>query len=781
MSVPAAPAEPAPARVIAPRSSGAAVEPAPPAAPARRPALWWPMLVVAGVICFITFYAKGGLNLEPMTTTEMALTLGAGALVAAIVVLTPRGRPVYGAWPLALLFALAALSALSIVWSVQPDASWQDAGRLLSYGCVFGAAIAVVRFGPERWPALLGGIVLAAVVVCGYALLTKIFPASLAAANPPARLEEPFGYWNATGITAAMGAVCCMWLGARRHGHGLLNALAYPAIGLLLLTLALAYSRGALAAFAIGIALWFGVVPLRLRGAAILALGALGAGIVAAWDFSTHALSADGIDAAARTSAGHQLGVLIAAMLVLLALAGVAIGFLTDRQAPSRSLRQAAGTALIVLIVFAVLAFVGVLAHSQRGLTGSISHAFSSLTNPNAKTPPNTPDRLTAVASVRARYWKQALEVFAAHPALGSGAEGYATAHLHYRDDTLVVRHAHGFIVQTLADLGIVGLVLALALLASWMAAAGRATHPFNRRWTGWRELLRVGRGGRPAWRAFPAPYTPERVGLLSMLCVVVVFGAHSLIDWTWYVPGDACVALLCAGWLAGRGPLAPRATEASRATEPSRGPGAAAAPRRLAFDARYAVAAAVVVGALLAAWSQWQPQRAEDARAQALALLAAHPQQAAAAARRAVDRDPLSIEALFTLAEVQSAQGHPAQARATLQRAVDLQPSNPASWLRLGRYDLHAGASPAAQKAALSELEAAIYLNPSSISPEAIAAGEREAIELHNEYISALRANAALSSASARRARAAAAARRAARRRAARRSRRSQSRRAGR
>ena len=41
------------------------------------------------------------------------------------------------------------------------------------------------------------------------------------------------------------------------------------------------------------------------------------------------------------------------------------------------------------------------------------------------------------------------------------------------------------------------------------------------------------------------------------MLCLVVVFGVHSFVDWTWYVPGDACVALLCAGWLAGRGPLA--------------------------------------------------------------------------------------------------------------------------------------------------------------------------------------------------------------------------------
>ena len=101
---------------------------------------------------------------------------------------------------------------------------------------------------PRRWPALLGGIVLASVVVCGYALLTKSLPDHFADANRYARLYEPYGYWNALGLTAAMGAIGCMWLGARRAGHALLSALAYPAMGVLLLTLLLAYSRGALAA-----------------------------------------------------------------------------------------------------------------------------------------------------------------------------------------------------------------------------------------------------------------------------------------------------------------------------------------------------------------------------------------------------------------------------------------------------------------------------------------------------------------------------------------------------
>src|SRR6202035_1957341 len=334
-------------------------------------------------------------------------------------------------------------------------------------------------------------------------------------------------------------------------------------------------------------------------------------------------------------------------MVAVLLLTGLAVGFLTGRRAPSLTARRNAGATLLALIVLALFGFAGALAHSHRGLTGSISHAVDSLTNPNAKPPANTPDRLTAVASVRARYWKEALQIFAAHPGLGAGAAGYQTARLRYRSETLEVRHAHGFVVQTLADLGLVGLVLALALLAAWAAAAGRATHPFNRRWTRWRAWRELRAGARPGWRRSPEPYTPERIGMLSMLCLVVVFGAHSLIDWTWYVPGDACAALLCAGWLAGRGPLtavagAPRRSGARFNGWARREQAQPASPlawlARLGY-LRVGVAAAVIVAALLAAWSEWQPQRSEEARQSSLALLARDPAAATRAAGTAVSR----------------------------------------------------------------------------------------------------------------------------------------------
>jgi Flp pilus assembly protein TadD len=670
---------------------------------------------------------------------EIILTLGCGAIVAAAVLLTPPGRRVYGLWPVGLLLAFTALTALSVVWSVQPDDSWQDAGRMLAYSAVFGAAVALVRAAPTRWPAVLGGVTLAAVIVCGYALLTKVFPAGLDAHDIYARLQAPYGYWNATGLTAAMGVIGCIWLGARRTGHALLSALAYPALGLLLLTLMLAYSRGALIALAVGLALWFCIVPLRLRGATVLLSGAVGAGLVVAWDFSRHALSADSVALHARVIAGRQLGVLVLAMLIVLAIIGLAIGFTTGRRPPSRVSRRNAGAILLSVLALAVIAFAGALAASHRGFTGSISHGFHSLTNPHAAVPPNTPGRLTAIGSVRARYWNEALKVFQAHPVLGTGARSYGTARLRYRTEDLEAKDAHGFVVQTLSDLGLVGLALALALLAAWMAAAGRATHPFNRRWTSWR------------WQHTSMPYTPERIGMLSMLCLVVVFGVHSTVDWTWFVPGDACVALLCAGWLAGR-----NGDASQRRVSPGfgRGPLAATAevdipaaerPRRLRLPylgeldpLRMGIAVTVVVGALLAAWAQWQPQRSANASQEALALSARDPSGARSAAQAAVNYDPLSAEALFTLSTIQQHAGQSALARATLVRSVHLQPSNPQTWQALGEYDLQTG-NPTA---ALNELRAAVYLNPEAVAPLSVIQYDPALLAIQNAYLQALRAS---------------------------------------
>ncbi|HEY3759796.1 MAG TPA: O-antigen ligase family protein [Solirubrobacteraceae bacterium] len=749
---------PAPEGHAAPATAEHRASGTPDAAPAtpgdlrRLLSLALPTALVATVLCLVTFIAGAGLNLGPTTTVEIGLTVGCGLAIAATILLSPPSGVLYGLWPAALLLAFAALSALSVVWSVQPDASWQAASRILAYSAVFGLAVLLARAAPRRWSALLGGILLASAIVCGYALLTKVFPNRLGIAQVVyyARLREPYGYWNATGLAAALGAIACLWLGARRSGHALLSALAYPAMAIMLVTLMLAYSRGALVALILGVALWLCLVPLRLRGVTVLLVGGLGAGIVVAWDFSRDALTTDTATLTSRIDAGHQLGVLLAAVLLALIAAGLAVGFLTSRKPPSRADRRRAGVLLLSIPVIAVVAALGMLAVSHRGLTGSISHGVESLTNPSAPVPANGPGRLTAVSSARARYWHEALQVFKAHPLLGAGAEGYATARLRYRTLPLDVQQAHGFVVQTLADLGLIGLLVVLALLGTWMVAAGRATHPFNRRWSHWR------------WRRWPLAdrdgaaglYTPERIGLLTMLCLVATFGVHSFVDWTWYVPGLACAALLCAGWLAGRGPLAERVAAAGVpagaiiAAEPAggttesgrwRGP-ALRDPRALG------IAVAVIVAALLAAWAEWQPQRSQDASNQALALIASNPAAALVEAQTAVSRDPLSAEALITLATVQQSSGRRAAATATYQRAVHLQPSNWQTWEALGEYELHIGNS----RAALNALRAAVYLNPQAVASRAIIGQDQQLLTLQEDYLQALRMTSANASSTA-------------------------------
>ena len=50
----------------------------------------------------------------------------------------------------------------------------------------------------------------------------------------------------------------------------------------------------------------------------------------------------------------------------------------------------------------------------------------------------------------------------------GVGAGGYATARTRYTADHWVVGHAHSYLFETFADLGLLGVALSLALLLSW-------------------------------------------------------------------------------------------------------------------------------------------------------------------------------------------------------------------------------------------------------------------------------------------------------------------------
>ena len=482
-------------------------------------------LVLAGVV----FGASGGNQLERTTYTEIALMLG-GAALAAVALLSPSAagpRRLSGAWTLVGLAALAALTALSVRWSFTPSESWVEANRMLSYVGAFAGALALVRLAPERWPGVIGGVALTCVAVAAWALLTKVFPGALSPDETFGRLRAPFDYWNATGLMPALGVPALLWLAAKRSGNQALNALAYPGLALAFVCVLLSFSRGALLALVIGTAFWFAVVPLRLRAAAALVVSGSAAALVIAWAFANDALTSDDVPLPARLEAGHELGFALALMTGVLLVAGLAIGFAAANRTPTRRTRRRIGMGLVAIL--ALTPFLGLIALSGApgGIDGQISKSVDQLTDPAADTPSNTPRRLTATASVRSRYWREGIDVWRANELLGTGAGSFNVARTRYRTGNLEVRQAHSYVVETLAALGLAGLAVSLALLVAWLLSAARAT-----------GLGRRDRG---------LPMDAERVGLLTLTAVVVTFGAHSLIDWTWLVPGTAVAALVCA------------------------------------------------------------------------------------------------------------------------------------------------------------------------------------------------------------------------------------------
>jgi tetratricopeptide (TPR) repeat protein len=646
---------------------------------------------LAAIICAVAFAADGGLQLGRTTPVEIGLILGGGLTVGGALLLAPRRERLWGGWSLLALLALAVLTALSLSWAANPADAWLEANRTFAYLAVFAAAVALAHAVPGRWGALLGAITLSAVVISAYAVATKIAPGALNPDETFARLREPFGYWNSVGLMAACGVPGVLWLGTRRTGHQTLNALAYPALGLLLLTILLSYSRGALLAATVGAGFWLVAVrPLRLRAAAVLLCGVTAAAAAVAWAFEQGALSDDRVPLNLREQAGLQLALLVIVLLVVLTIAGLAVGFVAVARPPSLRTRDRITVALLVVLALVPVGIVTALAVSDKGLSGSVQRGWEQLTDPSAALPINDPSRLTAAGSVRARYWDEALQIFRDNPAIGVGAGGYATVRKRYRTADGAVRHAHGYVVQTLADLGLTGIWVSLALLAAWLASAAAAT-----------GLTR---------RTRTRDYTPERVGLLTLAAVVLVFGVHSLIDWTWFVPANAVVALLAAGWIAGRGPLG--------AAEPRRAHGRFGERLRAGFAQRTRAvgAAAVVLVALLAAWTAWQPLRADTLAQASLATLESGDVAGARKqAQAAHDRDPLALEPLFKLAQIEEQAGHrQSQARAALEQAVQLQPANPEPWIALASFELRAGRP----QAAVTASRRAVYLDPRSSRP---------------------------------------------------------------
>lgn len=653
---------------------------------------------LGALIAAAAFVAEGGNQLGRMAGFEVAVLLSAG-VAGALLVASPRPWTGRGVAVVLLLGAFAVVTALSASWSIAPADTVAEANRTLAYLAIFGLAVAGGQLAPRASRAVAGGLLIGSVVVCGWALLSRVFPAQLASEVLGARLGEPFDYWNALGAMATMALPPALWLGSRRDASPLLTALAYPAMGVSVLVIALTQSRGALGVAIVVALAWLVLVPLRLRSLAVLILPALATIPIASWALSQDAFTKGLEPLITRESVAARFGWMTLAMCAGLLIVGLAIELGYARRPPSLELRRRVGVGVAVAGCLLAAAGLGAVAFSDRGLTGTVSTTVTNLTSETPSTPSGAA-RLGSVSSARAVYWHEAGKIFEERPLLGRGGNSFGLARLVYRRDGRAAQHAHGFLAQALADLGLVGLALALGLAGAWLAAASRSTGLLRRRHRG-------------------PEFNDERAALVAVALGAVAFGLHSAIDWTWFVPGPSVAGLVAAGFVAGRAPFRPlgaRPTRSAKTTEAG-----AALWRRTASEAghaqihpaRVAASAATLVIAVLCAWAVWQPERAVHATDRAYELLDRGDFRGASEqVLRARELDPYSPNPLFVTATVLAEAGRPKAAYQVLEQAVLEHPRDPETWLRLASFELDRVDLPAR---ALSTLQGASAIDPQS------------------------------------------------------------------
>src|SRR5438270_4482282 len=521
--------------------------------------------------------------------------------------------------------------ALSAAWSTSLERSILEAQRGLVY--LAGLLMVFVVARGRSIDELLGAVCGAALLISAFALVHLFFPDHF---GPPAgpfyRLSEPLGYPNALGLVAAIGALLAVAFAAHaRSRNG--RALSAAAIVVFTLTIFFTFSRGAWASLALGLGAMLLVDSRRLALLRTLT-AVVPVAAVAVWLGSrAHALTTPG---GRPSDAAHQ-GHLLALATVLLGVLSAAAPSLAGRVSGGRR----ATVALVALLAVSVTA-VGHFGARPRFGQGGIGRGRNPvLAQANTS--------LTLSLSGRLPLWRQAWHDWEAHWASGSGAGTFEQYWLRHRRTSAYVRDAHSLYLETLAELGPVGLALLLAAVAVPLVAAAKTR---------------------------PHPLVP------GAFAAYLAYLVHAGGDWDWEMPAVTLAGLFCGAALV----LAAR-----RAEPPLFSRRARAAPLAVTLALVVVAFAGLIGNGALAA-----SLRAADSNRW---------RQSASEARRATRWMPWSSEAWRRLAVAQSNEGQLAAARSTLGKAISRSPQEWRPWLSLMRLS-----NGRAQRQALRE---AARLNP--------------------------------------------------------------------
>ena len=410
---------------------------------------------------------------------------------------------------LAALALLASWALISTGWAPITGSAYHAGQLVVLYVGVLFAATALLhepRLGRAVEPALAAG----ALIVIGYGISARLLPGLLhfqRSITAQGRLEQPLTYWNAMGEVAALGLVLSARIAGDATRPSRMRLAAAAATAPLGMGLYLTFSRGALFACAAGLVTLVVAAPTRAQVQSIalaVVAGALASAAAAPFG-SVTAL------AGALARSERQGAIALLALAVVMGGALVAQRELLDRdhgeelQLP----RRAPAIALAVICAGLALAVtVGAKESSNQPLSSGAT-------------------RYETLQSNRYAYWRVALRAFGDEPLRGVGAGGWAVYWLRYRTVDEGAQDAHSLPLQTMAELGLVGLALLLVFFGG-VAVAGRA-----------------------AYRRSPELAAGPIAGF-------VVYVAHAPLDWDWEMPAVTVIGLVLAGALLALGEAGP-------------------------------------------------------------------------------------------------------------------------------------------------------------------------------------------------------------------------------
>ena len=415
------------------------------------------LLGVGGLLAAVATLFSAGSSNGRLVWIGLAALLVVAALGAGAFLGLPR--PALGreaAVALSLLAAFVAWNGVSVLWSIEPDRSWDYFNRGLVYLALAVVGIAVGSFVPRAARAWAYVLAVALALPLGWALLTKAVPSIGSDTGRVARLSAPLGYWNALALLFAMALPLALWLAARREHAHWLRALGVLYAYALVVGLLLTYSRGGVLAGGVAVVLWLVLGRPRVESAAALLLGGGAALGVAVWAFSRPGLAEDGQTSAVRAHDGAWFAVVF--LLAALAVAAFAyLGSIVEERRPlSDRRRRLVGQAALAVLVVGLVAGVIALAVESKP-EGWFKEFTAQPTNAGAQEGPGR--IINASSSSRWLWWKEAWQAFEKQPLHGTGAGTFELTHRLLRTNSIVVTEPHNVPLQFLSETGIVGLL----------------------------------------------------------------------------------------------------------------------------------------------------------------------------------------------------------------------------------------------------------------------------------------------------------------------------------